>query len=231
MENSNSSRKVVGDRLKTERSRLGYESALAFSEVIDVPRATYLRYEAGTGSPRAEDLASMVAAGLDSHYLLTGQRLGGLDASGEYPADGTTVRIQVMEAEPSAGNGSTVEEYAMVRGFLDVQQDWAREFLGSRVCDMRLMFARGNSMAPTIWGGDPVFVDTGIRHFDGEGIYVFDFMGRLLIKRLRVDMVRQMVLICSDNDSEYPMQEVGQADLLQLHICGRVHTWLNVRRA
>lgn len=218
-------RKIIGTRLQEERERLGFKTAVAFSESIDVSRTTYQRYELGTGMPKADDLATMVAAGVDVHYLLTGARLTGSGAP-----DGL-VRIKVMEDEPSAGHGAVTDGHAMVRGFLDVQQDWAGEFLGSRVNDMRLMFAKGNSMAPTIWGGDPVFVDTSVRHFDGEGIYVFDFMGRLLIKRLRVDMVRQVVQVCSDNDDEYPMQEVGRADLDQLHICGRVHTWLNVRRA
>ena len=220
------SRKIIGDRLTSERKRLGFDSALAFSEAIDVPRATYLRYESGTGSPKAEDMVNMVAKGLDVHYVLTGERAG----TSALPSE-DQVRIKVMEDEPSAGHGTLTDGHAMVRGFLDVQQDWASEFLGARINDMRLMFAKGNSMSPTIWGGDPVFVDTSVRHFDGEGIYVFDFMGKLLIKRLRVDMVRQVVQVCSDNDGEYPMQEVGRADLDQLHICGRVHTWLNVRRA
>lgn len=219
-------RKKIGSRLQEERERLGFKTAVAFSESIEVSRTTYQRYELGTGMPKADDLATMVAAGVDAHFVLTGERIRGDATPGE-----DQVRIMVMDDEPSAGSGTLTEGHAMVRGFLDVQQDWAAEFLGSRVRDMRLMFAKGNSMSPTIWGGDPVFVDTSVRHFDGEGIYVFDFMGKLLIKRLRVDMVRQVVQVCSDNDGEYPMQEVSRSDLDQLHICGRVHTWLNVRRA
>ena len=218
-------KKTIGDRLTQERSRLGYKTAKAFSDELSFAQNTYSQWEAGNRTPKADDLATMVTAGVDVHYLLTGMH------SGQYRVPDGLVRIKVMEDEPSAGHGAVTDGHAMVRGFLDVQQDWAGEFLGSRVNDMRLMFAKGNSMAPTIWGGDPVFVDTSVRHFDGEGIYVFDFMGRLLIKRLRVDMVRQVVQVCSDNDDEYPMQEVGRADLDQLHICGRVHTWLNVRRA
>ena len=218
------SRKEIGERLTSERKRLGFDSAKDFSESIAVARATYLRYESGEGSPKADDLVTMVAAGVDVHYLLTGSH----SAQGSAP-DGA-VRIRVMEDEPSAGHGAVAEGHAMVRGFLDVQQDWASQVLGARIPDIRLMIPRGDSMAPTICSGDLVFVDTGVRHFDGEGIYVFDFMGSLLIKRLRVDMVRQLVLVCSDNNGDYPTQEVSQGDLDQLHICGRVHTWLNVRR-
>ena len=219
-------KKAIGSRIFDERKRLGHKTALSFSDKLAIPNNTYSGWEAGRTLPKADDLASMVAEGLDAHYVLTGERVSGYAMPGE-----DQVRIMVMDDEPSAGSGTLTDGHAMVRGFLDVQQDWAAEFLGSRVRDMRLMFAKGNSMSPTIWGGDPVFVDTSVRHFDGEGIYVFDFMGKLLIKRLRVDMVRQVVQVCSDNDGEYPMQEVSRSDLDQLHICGRVHTWLNVRRA
>ena len=108
---------------------MGFKTAVAFSESIDVSRTTYQRYELGTGMPKADDLATMVAAGVDVHYLLTGARLTGSGAP-----DGL-VRIKVMEDEPSAGHGAVTDGHAMVRGFLDVQQDWAGEFLGSRVND------------------------------------------------------------------------------------------------
>ena len=211
-------------RLTKERKRLGFDKALHFSDEVGLNASTYSRWEAGQSKPKTDDLATMVAAGVDVHYLLTGSH----SAQGCAP-DGA-VRIRVMEDEPSAGHGAVAEGHAMVRGFLDVQQDWASQVLGARIPDIRLMIPRGDSMAPTICSGDLVFVDTGVRHFDGEGIYVFDFMGSLLIKRLRVDMVRQLVLVCSDNNGDYPTQEVSQGDLDQLHICGRVHTWLNVRR-
>ena len=217
-------KKTIGDRLTQERGRLGFKTAKAFSDELSFAQNTYSQWEAGNRTPKADDLATMVAAGVDVHYLLTGSH----SAQGSAP-DGA-VRIRVMEDEPSAGHGAVAEGHAMVRGFLDVQQDWASQVLGARIPDIRLMIPRGDSMAPTICSGDLVFVDTGVRHFDGEGIYVFDFMGSLLIKRLRVDMVRQLVLVCSDNNGDYPTQEVSQGDLDQLHICGRVHTWLNVRR-
>lgn len=217
-------KKTIGDRLTQERGRLGFKTAKAFSDELSFAQNTYSQWEAGNRTPKADDLATMVAAGVDVHYLLTGSH----SAQGSAP-DGV-VRIRVMEDEPSAGHGAVAEGHAMVRGFLDVQQDWASQVLGARIPDIRLMIPRGDSMAPTICSGDLVFVDTGVRHFDGEGIYVFDFMGGLLIKRLRVDMVRQLVLVCSDNNGDYPTQEVSQGDLDQLHICGRVHTWLNVRR-
>ena len=217
-------KKTIGLRLAEERDRIGYKTALAFSKRLEIPNNTYSQWEAGRTTPKLEVFAGMAELGIDAQYVVTGRR------AGDMPPNLGFVRIRVMEDEPSAGYGAVAEGHAMVRGFLDVQQDWASQVLGARIPDIRLMIPRGDSMAPTICSGDLVFVDTGVRHFDGEGIYVFDFMGSLLIKRLRVDMVRQLVLVCSDNNGDYPTQEVSQGDLDQPHICGRVHTWLNVRR-
>ena len=84
------SRKEIGERLTSERKRLGFDSAKDFSESIAVARATYLRYESGEGSPKADDLVTMVAAGVDVHYsdriaLCAGQRTGW---GGADPGDG-----------------------------------------------------------------------------------------------------------------------------------------------
>ena len=217
-------KKIIGARLSSERQRLGFKSALSFSDSLALPNNTYSGWEAGRSLPKADDLAGMAAVGLDVQYLVSGQR----SLVSCVPDD--VVRIPVMQDEPSAGNGSTADGLSMVRGFLDVQQNWAAEFLGKDAVHMQLMFARGNSMSPTIHYGDPVFVDPRVRSFAGEGIYVFDFMGELLLKRLEPDLVRQVLLLRSDNEAEYPTREVRQGEMEQLHICGRVHCWLNLRR-
>lgn len=220
----NMDKKVIAARLFSERKRLGFKSALSFSDSLSLPNNTYSGWEAGRSVPKADDLADMAAAGLDVQYLVSGQR----SLVSCVPDD--VVRIPVMQDEPSAGNGAAADGLSMVRGFLDVQQDWAAEFLGRDAAQMRLLFARGNSMSPTIHNGDPVFVDPRVRCFAGEGIYVFDFMGELLLKRLEPDFVRQVLLLRSDNEAEYPTREVRQGEVEQLHICGRVQCWLNLRR-
>ena len=220
----NMDKKVIAARLFSERKRLGFKSALSFSDSLSLPNNTYSGWEAGRSVPKADDLADMAAAGLDVQYLVSGQR----SLVSCVPDD--VVRIPVMQDEPSAGNGAAADGLSMVRGFLDVQQDWAAEFLGRDAAQMRLLFARGNSMSPTIHNGDPVFVDPRVRCFAGEGIYVFDFMGELLLKRLEPDLVRQVLLLRSDNEAEYPTREVRQGEVEQLHICGRVQCWLNLRR-
>jgi phage repressor protein C with HTH and peptisase S24 domain len=44
---------------------------------------------------------------------------------------------------------------------------------------------------------DLIFVDVNINEFDGDGIYVFGFDGKIYVKRLQ--MIPDQLLVISDN--------------------------------
>lgn len=65
--------KKIGQRLKTERQRLG----LTLKRLADVGGVTLMdqhRYELGDAMPRADYLAALVEAGVDVVYVVTGKR-------------------------------------------------------------------------------------------------------------------------------------------------------------
>ena len=99
----NMDKKVIAARLFSERKRLGFKSALSFSDSLSLPNNTYSGWEAGRSVPKADDLADMAAAGLDVQYLVSGQR----SLVSCVPDD--VVRIPVMQDEPSAGNGAAAD--------------------------------------------------------------------------------------------------------------------------
>lgn len=64
---------TIGERLKEERSRLGYNQT-DLAAVGGVGKTTQINYEKGAGSPDASYLAAVAAKGVDVLYVLTGTR-------------------------------------------------------------------------------------------------------------------------------------------------------------
>lgn len=70
---------MVGDllhfseRLRAERKRLGY-SQMEVIRSAAITKNTQVRYEQGEGNPGIDYLQAIDRIGLDSHYIITGQR-------------------------------------------------------------------------------------------------------------------------------------------------------------
>lgn len=65
----------IGDRLREERERLGFNQT-DFAEIGGAGRKTQYNYESGERVPDGEYLAEIATAGADVTYILTGQRAG-----------------------------------------------------------------------------------------------------------------------------------------------------------
>lgn len=135
------------------------------------------------------------------------------------------VRIEVLDAVPSAGPGGEPVDYPAVLGHIDVAEGWARKRLGHNLDGVRALPVAGDSMSPTINEGDLAFVDTRCTRFEAEGIYVIVFNNALLIKRLSADLTTRRIEVKSDNE-QHKTQLVTEDDLT---ICGRVKAWLALR--
>lgn len=64
---------AIGDRLKEERSRLGF-SQTDLAGVGGVGKTTQINYEKGERSPDAAYLAAVAESGVDVLYVVTGER-------------------------------------------------------------------------------------------------------------------------------------------------------------
>jgi transcriptional regulator with XRE-family HTH domain len=67
----------IGDRLKEERQRLGYNQA-DFAALAGVAKTSQFNYEKGDRSPDAEYLAKALEAGADVLYIISGTRATGI---------------------------------------------------------------------------------------------------------------------------------------------------------
>ena len=120
----------------------------------------------------------------------------------------------------SLGNGYVNNETAEVVDYVHVDKAWAREKLGGNLSRIQVITARGDSMQGTIEDGDVLFVDTSVRWFEGEGVYLISFADGLKAKRLQAS-VGGGLLVISDNP-RYRTETVEDDKLKKLTICGRV---------
>ncbi|MNJ44626.1 transcriptional repressor DicA [compost metagenome] len=63
----------IGERLKEERARLGFNQA-EFAAFAGVAKTSQFNYEKGDRSPDAEYLAAIAEKGVDVLYVVTGER-------------------------------------------------------------------------------------------------------------------------------------------------------------
>ncbi|WP_431483706.1 helix-turn-helix domain-containing protein [Pseudomonas solani] len=100
---------TIGDRLKEERSRLGFNQT-DLAAVGGVGKTTQINYEKGAGCPDASYLAAVAEKGVDVLYVLTGER------------------------RPSSAEGISAEEIALVmayRSMSDAERSVLRRISGS----------------------------------------------------------------------------------------------------
>ena len=130
------------------------------------------------------------------------------------------IRFERLDVIASLGNGYVNNETAEVVDYVHVDKAWAREKLGGNLSRIQVITARGDSMQGTIEDGDVLFVDTSVRWFEGEGVYLLSFADGLKAKRLQAS-VGGGLLVISDNPL-YRTETVEDDKLEKLTICGRV---------
>lgn len=129
-------------------------------------------------------------------------------------------RVDVMDVSASAGDGNSTRDFIEVISSIEYVTEEARNLFGHRPANqVKLINVRGDSMQGTIEPGDLIFVDVGVTHFDGDGIYVFDFSGDLFVKRLQ--KIKTQLLVLSDNPL-YREWQITDQEMDMLHVCGKV---------
>lgn len=137
------------------------------------------------------------------------------DESAAAPA-GTFVTAPRFEVLAAAGGGATVDA-EVVKGHLAFTKKWLRDH-GLMADKLAVIEVQGDSMEPTLHGGDIVLLDLREPKLrDGE-IYTLRRADELLVKRLRKQ--RDSWLIVSDN-IVYPVEPLDE----DVSVIGQV-VWL-----
>ncbi|MCP1673347.1 transcriptional regulator with XRE-family HTH domain [Natronocella acetinitrilica] len=184
---------ALGSRIRELRGR---RSRDRFASQLGIHKNTLARYENGERLPDAEMLHRLCSlCGVSADWLIHDRAVG--------PDAGSTWCLpEVDEVE--------LDDAPMLlhRGWLKTQ----------RVHPDRLMVRtmQGDGMAPTLGDGEVLFVLLQEDHENlaGDGIYLFEFDGQPIVKRLHGAGTRRAQLI-SDNPSypaiDLPEDAIGQS--------------------
>ena len=130
--------------------------------------------------------------------------------------------IPQYSAQGAAGNGYW-NDHVFIKGNLVFKRDWLAR-MSLREQNLHAIYARGQSMEPTISDGDDVLVDESqIEPHDGRIYLIRRYEGELIIKRI-IRGITGGWIIRSDNDDKrtYPDQPINEKEIESLEIIARV---------
>lgn len=192
------------ERLAQAMKYAGYTQGRLAKDVGMAQSSVNKLLKEANGSRKTVEIASVL--GVRPEWLSTGE--------GEMAAGGTReptalyqvksslngiYRVDVLDVKASAGPGTIVtSDFIETIRAIEYTTEQARALFGNRpATHVKVITVNGDSMDGTISPGDQIFVDTGVTHFDGDGVYVFVFGKTLHVKRLQ--MQRDRLAVISDN--------------------------------
>lgn len=140
----------------------------------------------------------------------------------KYPHHGKAdefVLVPRYEVAASAGGGAVIHSEQIV-DYLSFKSEWIRNGLGLSEKDLALINVKGDSMEPTLSNEDLILVDLRTRKVEDNSVYVLQFNGTLLVKRIQRKLDGSVV-VSSDNKMYTPESVRGEL-LESLNVVGRV---------
>lgn len=219
---------AIGSLSERLRELIGDRSIRLYAKEVGVSEGTVRGYLRGTPPKLLELVKIAKLDGVSLEWL----------ATGEGPKHAVNPAIQQVSIESE----DFCEEYALIDGYhtqvstghgaawdeqpvqrrLAFRSKWLR-FRDLQPESLKVLFAKGDSMEPTIHSGDSILVDTSVHQLTDGSIFVLSLGGDLYAKRLQKRFDGGIEII-SDN-KEYTNQVVPAAELEQLHIIGKV-VWI-----
>lgn len=118
------------------------------------------------------------------------------------------LELKFFDIEVSAGHGALVEK-AEESSAMVFSERFIRQELGFNPNNIFLMPVRGDSMSPTLQNQSIVMVNR-VDGFTTDGVYVFRFDSRLMVKRLQ--FLPNGIKVVSDNTA-YEAWELSREDI------------------
>ncbi len=190
---------MLGQRIKEARTKAGL-SQEALADKLNIARRTVLEYEKGLSDPKVSTLQRIAEiCGVDSAWLLTGNKAQGTTGYYVPPSDTETYPVQRLSLHASAGTGIQNEEVEV----LETVQIPRFFFRTPQNPDhLKLITVVGDSMEPTLHDGDHILIDTSATATI-DGIYAVIIGDEIFVKRLQFRL-DGTVKIISDNPAYEP---------------------------
>jgi len=145
------------------------------------------------------------------------------------PGEGGLDRRQFVvlpKRDEAAAAGAGTPPPTLRSEFIAFGHDWIRDTFGLQPTDLLLEAAVGESMQPTIHDNDLLLIDVTDRKLREFGIYVLEFQGERLVKRVQRKLDGSLLLI-SDN-AIYEPERIPSERAHEVTIIGRV-VWVGGR--
>ncbi|UUN96164.1 peptidase S24 [Acinetobacter bereziniae] len=123
------------------------------------------------------------------------------------------------DIEVSAGDGAEVGGEEKPKYCLAFRNDWLKS-RGLKAKDLYVVFARGDSMEPTLSDKDSLLVNTAERDPQDGHIYVIRSGNTLWVKRIQ-KLLDGTLLLISDNNL-YPPMQLNLSDNCDIEVIGKV---------
>ncbi|ENS0910003.1 XRE family transcriptional regulator [Leclercia sp. UBA1284] len=217
----------IGSRIRHLRLTKNMKIA-ELAEAVGVDAANISRLETGKQKQFSEQTLNRLAQALgvkvtDLFTSLENESTVCINSKNDSSArkDIDVYRVEVLDVSASAGSGHIQgSDVIDVIHAIEYSNDQAVIMFGGRTSTgVKVINVRGDSMASTIEPGDLIFVDVNINEFDGDGIYVFGFDGKVYVKRLQ--MIPDQLLVISDNP-KYREWNITKENEHRFHIFGKV---------
>lgn len=137
------------------------------------------------------------------------------------PSEETHIIIPRYNVHAACGNG-LLNDHVEVNGGLAFMRSWIRD-MGWKAANLVVIYARQDSMAPTITDGAVLLVDTSQTAPESGRVYVLNWFGEERVKRLhRVGASRYRVSSDNPNKAEFPDEVIDFEESPEVRIIGRV---------
>lgn len=196
-----------------------HKSAANLARLADVSEGVVRKWRDGKSDPSRQNLLALAkGANVNLIWLATGD--GPMQGAQETCASLTDKEeVLVLDVEVSTGHGAHNGQAEAENGTLAFQ----RQYLagrGLKAKELRVVFAKGDSMEPEIQDGAAMLVNTSDTRLDEGCIYIVRRDDHLFAKRIRRSIDGGITLISANK--EYPPMVVSQASLNELQVIGRV---------
>ncbi|MEI6897860.1 MAG: XRE family transcriptional regulator [Psychromonas sp.] len=205
---------------------IGSDSIRSFALRAKISPQVIRKYIQGESTPNIERLITIAqTGGVSVQWLATGEEV---EKKVKYidqptmskPSDfGDFVLIPGYSVQVSAGFGSVGNDEKIPTRHLAFRKKWLH-YKGYKPQDLIALWAKGDSMEPSIGDNNTLIVHTSeTKPVDGN-IYIFRLEDQLVVKRVQVNLFGSYLLI-SDNNF-YPPMEIKKEDMEQFDVIGKV---------
>lgn len=145
-------------------------------------------------------------------------------ATGRGNMSSTSESVSKFDDESTSIEISNPSHSKSIKG-IKLSLAWVREkAAGANPNQLSIVFIDDDSMSPTVTQGDFIIINSNIRKFSNDGIYIINSNAGSFIKRIQ-KLLDGTYLIKSDNPS-YEPQSIKALDLSKINIAGKaVSIW------